>query len=121
MTIRIRKPVARELIKLWAEDPLSWENGLSNWMGFEVKLPRFFWEIHLNLSRDRLPTLLTLKCDKKEGWLSVFYEYNLNRDLKKYAEITIIRRCKMIRNNRHDYKQPKHRNYIIDTHMPKSA
>ena len=114
MIIRIRKPVARVLVELWEEDPITWENGLTNWIGFKIKLPRFFWEIHLNLSRDRLPTQLTLQCNKTEGWLSVFYEYNLNRDLKKYVEITIIRRCKMIRNNQQSYRQ-------LDDNIAKSA
>lgn len=100
MEIILRKPVAKMLVELWGTDRLRWEKHLTRWLGFEVTLPKFFWEITLALSRDKTPKVLSIDCRKASGWMSVFYEYNLNRDLTKYIEITILRKCKNIRNNR---------------------
>ncbi|MES0490191.1 MAG: hypothetical protein ABUK01_09375 [Leptospirales bacterium] len=100
MDIILRKPVARMLVELWGSDRVLWEKYLSNWMDFEITLPRFFWQVSLNVNNDRLPRVLTLNCRKSQGWLSVFYEYNLKRDLARFIELMILRKCKTIRNNR---------------------
>ena len=94
MKIRLYKPVCSYLLHLMGNRQEIWESQLSSWTGFPVKLPKYFWEIHLFVINNRLPEKITLDCKPEKGWYSVFYSYNLNGDLKKYVEVMLVRRCR---------------------------
>ena len=94
MKIRLYKPVVIYLIELMGNNQKQWEAQLSGWAGFKVRLPKFFWEIHLLLVHKRIPRSLTLECSPEKNWYSVFYSYNLHGDLKKYMELMIVRKCR---------------------------
>ncbi|MDH4263831.1 MAG: hypothetical protein OEV78_12390 [Spirochaetia bacterium] len=98
MKIRLYKPVGIYLLDLFGNDIMKWESRLSSWVGFPIKLPKYFWEIHLFIINDRIPMRITLECRPEKDWFSVFYSYNLNGDLKKYIELMIIRKCRQHRN-----------------------
>ena len=94
MKIRLRKPLGAALVVLWGEERLTWEETMSQILGFSIKLPQYFWEVELMLVHDRAPGSLTLECSPGDGWMSVFYLYNLDGDLIRYIEQALVRYCK---------------------------
>jgi len=94
MKIRLYRPVAEYLLGFLGNNQSNWETQLSSWAGFPVRLPKFFWEVHLFVINKRSPSSLTVECNPEKNWFSVFYSYNLNGDLKKYMELTLVRKCR---------------------------
>jgi hypothetical protein len=94
MKVRLYRPVGVYLIELLGNDRGRWETQLSTWAGFQIKLPKYFWEIHLFVINKRTPRQITVECNPEKDWFSIFYSYNLNGDLKKYVELTMVRKCR---------------------------
>ena len=95
MTIRLYQPLSRYLTHTLGNQKTHWEKNLGHWIGFPVTLPLFFWEVHLPVVHGKLPSKITLEAKIPANWLSVFYEYNLNKDMEKFILIQIIRKCKL--------------------------
>jgi len=94
MKIRLYRPVTLYLLNILGNHQKCWETQFSAWAGFSIKIPKYFWEIHLFVINNRVPVRLTLECRPEKDWFSIFYSYNLNGDLKKYIELTLVRKCR---------------------------
>lgn len=101
MRIKLRKPLGVALVALWGDERLLWEQSMSRELGFSVSLPQFFWEVDLLLIHNRFPGHITIQCSPGHGWMSVFYSYNLQGDLSRYIESSLLRYCKrMLKSDR---------------------
>jgi len=109
MKIRIRKPVFQILVQVWPVNQQHWESEVSRWLRVKVTFPRFFWEIYQPYLHHRLPVKITVEYSEPTNWLSVFYSYNLNNDMEKFIEITMLRNVrklwyKTLKEKRDDHK-----------------
>jgi len=97
MKIVLQKDIALQLLQVLNNDRLEWENTLASWFGFKVTLPRYFWEIKIFLSCNRTPSSITVECFTDAHWLSVFYSYNLHKELSNYMRASILQNCKTLK------------------------
>jgi len=98
MKIVLQKDVTVQLLQVLNNDKLEWENTLGKWFGFKVTLPRYFWEVKIFLSCNRTPSGITVECFTDAQWLTVFYSYNLQKELGNFMCAAIYKKCKEIEN-----------------------
>ena len=99
MTVKLSKYLLKTLVPLCGRRVELWEATLSYACGFDIELPRFFWEVEVFLLHAERPKQMTLLCAPPRDFVGLEPGREYLQRLRRHVMSSIYRQVSWYHNN----------------------